>query len=92
MKPSSRLRYPDARKISEPAANTSPFLKRTLSPAAGQRERERGPTLIPRPILIQVAESEVARPFGSVLLFLTLPLCLAVIALLPGCATKAVSL
>jgi chromate transporter len=55
------LRLPDASKPSESAGAPSPALKGTLSPFEGERDRERGPTSIPRSSPIRAHGSEVLR-------------------------------
>ena len=53
--------HPDASKPGESAGAPSPALAGTLSPFEGERDRERGPTSIPRPGLIRPRSSEVLR-------------------------------
>jgi hypothetical protein len=55
--PPASLTHPEPWNLGEPAVAPSPALKGTLSPFEGERERERGPTSIPRPAPLQVCDS-----------------------------------
>ena len=88
MKPSRTPNHSYAGNPEGRDVHPSPALKGTPSPSEGERDGVRGGTSFPRPSPMQAPGKGGSQSLYMLLLCVTLPLCLAGVLLLPGCAKK----